>query len=530
MKALTVSQHFVSGSRIRTWEAHMPTRLATALMLVALILISTVANAQTETLWDNLGGVDLIQAGVDRAPVVTGATWIIPAAAHVAGARGTSWVSEVALLNPGELTLDVELHLLGSDSGPRSSTLEPGRQEMLDDVILTAFGKREAAGAILVMASGPIAVSSRTDNITKDGTFGQAVPAIPFAAGPPTSASMVLPQLRADHRFRSNLGAVNLDAEETVVVIELYRGDGELLGTTSLQLPPFGFHMEPNLLASFTTESIADAFAVVHPSTTGARCMVWASIVDRTTGAPIFLAPALPTPHNIYIPAVASIEGANKTVWRSDISLINPGARDATVWLELLLRDRDNSAGLPSTQVAIPAGAAIRVPDVVRTLHRARAAGALRVVVEDGEVVVSSRTYTTGRDESFGQVIPAFSEERAIVSGLPAFLPGLRYASATGDGYRCNLGVVNLSPSEIEVTADLYRADGQSLGELSFELPPFGTIQENDILAKTAGDEIDSAYAVLTSTTVGARYLAFASVVSNSTGASVFVPAQVMKQ
>jgi hypothetical protein len=499
-------------------------------MLVALFIIAIGVEAQTGDMWDTLGGVDLAQAGVDRAPLIAGSTWIIPAAAHISGARGTSWISEVALLNPGELTLEVELHLLGSDAGSHSYTLAPGHQEMLEDVIDTTFGQRDTAGAILVMASGPIAVGSRTDNITKNGIFGQAVPAIPFATGPPTSASMVLPQLRADRRFRSNLGAVNLDAEETVVVIELYRGDGELLGTTSLQLPPFGFHLEPNLLASFTTDSIADAFAVVHPSTTGARCMVWASIVDRTTGAPIFLAPALPTSHNTYIPAVASLKGANKTVWRSDISLINPGARDATVWLELLLRDRDNSAGLPVTQVAIPAGSAIRVPDVVRTLHREGAAGALRVVVESGEVVVSSRTYTAGRGESFGQVIPAFSEDKAIVSDKLAFLPGLRYAAANGDGYRCNLGVVNLSPSEIAVTANLFRADGRSLGEISFQLPPFGALQENDVLAIAGEDEAGSAYAVLTSPTVEARFLAFASVVSNSTGASVFVPAQLMKQ
>jgi hypothetical protein len=508
----------------------MPTRLATALMLVALSLISNGGDAQTESLWDDIGGVDLIQAGVDRAPMVADSTWIIPAAAHVSGAQGASWVSEVALLNPGGLTLEVELHLLGSDAGPRSYTLAAGHQEMLEDVISTVFGQHDTAGAVLVIASGPIAVGSRTDNITKDGIFGQAVPAIPFAAGPPDSASMVLPQLRADRRYRSNLGAVNLDAEETVVVIELYRGDGELLGTTSMQLPPFGFHMEPNLLASFTTDSITDAFAVVHPSTTGARCMVWASIVDRTTGSPNFLAPALPTSHNTYIPAVASLKGANSTVWRSDISLINPGARDATVWLELLLRDRDNSAGLPATQVAIPAGTGIRVPDVVRTLHREGAAGALRVVVEGGEVVVSSRTYSAGKGQSFGQVIPAFSEDRAITDDQLAFLPGVRYAATNGDGYRCNLGVVNLSPSEIEVTAELYRDDGHSLGEIRFQLPPFGTLQENDVLADRAGDEPGSAYAVLSSSTVEARYLAFASVVSNSTGASVFVPAQLMNQ
>ncbi|MBD3852547.1 MAG: hypothetical protein IFK93_14670 [Acidobacteria bacterium] len=96
------------------------------------------------------------------------------------------------------------------------------------------------------------------------------------------------------------------------------------------------------------------------------------------------------------------------------------------------------------------------------------------------------------------------------------------------DTARTNIGVVNASATPISVDVRFFAADGVLLGELRLELEPFESLQINDVFSSLdsakALDELHDAFAVASSSTVGAAFFAYASVVDNSTNDAIFVP------
>ncbi len=89
--------------------------------------------------------------------------------------------------------------------------------------------------------------------------------------------------------FRTNVGAVNLSSSAASVRFKFRKGaDGELLGSTLLELAPFGQGQVNRGLAAAGVTGTSDVYAEVVLES-GTSVLPWASVIDNRTGDPIFV-------------------------------------------------------------------------------------------------------------------------------------------------------------------------------------------------------------------------------------------------
>ena len=105
---------------------------------------------------------------------VPGSVLFIPASAHVTGALGTNWRTDLELFNPGQAQATVTVSLLRaqqSNSNPsqQTYTLDPGESVRHEDVLTSVFGFDGSAAIMITNDSGMVAVTSRTYNLAECG-------------------------------------------------------------------------------------------------------------------------------------------------------------------------------------------------------------------------------------------------------------------------------------------------------------------------------------------------------------------------
>jgi hypothetical protein len=223
-----------------------------------------------------------------------------------------------------------------------------------------------------------------------------------------------------------------------------------------------------------------------------------------------------------YLVASANVEGANQTVWRTDLQLKAQGTDDAVVTIELLATGADNSDP-PSIQVNIDAGHSVRLGNLLETHFGFEGTAAIRLTVDHGEIAATSRTFNTAADGTYGQTVPAVTDDEALEYGLEGTLIQLARSNDPSTGFRTNLGLVNLSSESVRIEIDLFEANGTPAGSLDRTLKPFEHRQLNDVFRSTGAMDIDDGFAVVRTTTRGGRFLAYASVVDNGSGDAVLL-------
>jgi PKD repeat protein len=222
----------------------------------------------------------------------------------------------------------------------------------------------------------------------------------------------------------------------------------------------------------------------------------------------------------VVIPAAAHGAGLNSTSWLSDVVIHNPHGYRVPVYLFLLPRV---GQGEPEggSRMWVEPGQSLRIDDAVGTI-RSPGSGALLVAC-DRSLLVGSRTFNDQPDGTFGQYIGG-------VPVIDAAGPGdeLRLIRLTSDqGFRTNLGLANPGPEAAEVRVELHRADGTLLGTSTYDLPGLSSILDVEVLQAVDDEPVSSAYAVVSSVTPDATYVAFASVVDGATGDPVAQPALI---
>lgn len=227
----------------------------------------------------------------------------------------------------------------------------------------------------------------------------------------------------------------------------------------------------------------------------------------------------------VVVPAVARTAGLEGTSWVSDVVLHNPGAAPTQALLYLMPRS-DSAAEAVSEVVEVATGESLRLADLVGTTFGLDGTSGGLLVVAGEQLLVSSRTFNDAAGGTFGQYIPAAGDADQLHLGEDGRLVQLAHSSDSSQGFRTNVGFVNASPMEIDVELELFRADGTSVSTRSVSLPPFAFHQENNVFAGLGNPRLDDAFALVRTTTEGASYLAYASVVDNRSGDPVYIPAQ----
>ncbi len=240
---------------------------------------------------------------------------------------------------------------------------------------------------------------------------------------------------------------------------------------------------------------------------------------DATTVPPI----TDPGDHVVVVPAAARAPGAAGTSWVTDLVIHNPGRTAATANLYFMAGGTDNTTAT-GRQVEVPAGASVRLGDVVGSVFGLADSGGAVLVGSDVELLVSSRTSNDAATGTFGQYIPAVPADDASGGGDTVRLIQLAHSTSDDAGSRTSIGCVNTTGSEITLVVELLSGDGGRLGDLAMTLPPFAFHQSNDVFRAVSSADLADAFAIVRPQTADARFLCYASVVDNRSGDPVYIP------
>lgn len=229
----------------------------------------------------------------------------------------------------------------------------------------------------------------------------------------------------------------------------------------------------------------------------------------------------------LFVPTGAHLKGFNNVNWRTDLEVHNPGTKQVTYQLALLLRDQDNGTPIYKTAFTLDPGVSARYNDLLFTVFGFSGAAALRITPVIGSFIVTSRTYNQLPSGTFGQSVPVIPRAEAIGFSQRARLIGVSHDPTLASGYRTNLGFVNASPASIHVEAEFWLASGGFLGRTSYDLAPLGFRQIDKAFEQVTRDRVDDGYIVVRTTTAGAKFFAYAVVTDNLTGDPTYVDAVI---
>jgi len=225
--------------------------------------------------------------------------------------------------------------------------------------------------------------------------------------------------------------------------------------------------------------------------------------------------------HETMIPGGANVEGFGGARWFTDLDLANMGGMPSMVTIQLLAADQANVAP-ESVSVSLAPGMSVRYTDAFAELFDFEGSGALRILVDSPYVSSSSRTYAADDAGSYGQGIPAHHMMRAVRFGDMGRLVGLSESGNTSDGFRTNIGVVNATGTQTTINVSLYSSDNMLVDSFEITLAAYEQRQLNRVFPEAT--EVGTA--VLTTSTPGAAFYAYGSVVDNKTADPTFIAIQ----
>jgi len=225
-------------------------------------------------------------------------TLVIPASANAEGVNQTRWRTDVEIKARGEAPASVTIGLLESrqdNSDPQTieRSIGVGESLRLSNLLETGFGFTGTAALRLTATQGGILATSRTYNDDPAGTYGQTVPAVVESDGLAVgaTANLILLSRSPDPSagFRSNIGFVNLVGSRTPIELDLYRADGALLGSQSLNLKAWEYRQLNDVFHLVGADDVADGYAVARTTSETGRFIAYASVVDNGSGDAVFI-------------------------------------------------------------------------------------------------------------------------------------------------------------------------------------------------------------------------------------------------
>lgn len=487
------------------------------------------------------GGGDVVQEwGVVRASLRQ--HLVLPGVARLNGAFGSRWLTDVTIYNPLATTqnVDVQFIALGEPVVQTAAvrqqtiTLQPREIRFIPDVLHALFAINDAGGALHFLPASGINVVGRTYSHKGDsggGTFGFGMQAIDFfnASGPrfPLTFAGAFP----GQNFRTNVLLTDTSGVGTAAVLNAYGVTGPIGSSTkTIDAPPGGVLQFNGMATTLGLLSVDRGGLIVQPTRGTAIATVVA--IDNRTNDPTYFPPDLPASDIIRaIPVIGHLDGANGSHFRSDVYLFNPTGNVSTVTLEA---KQWSSTSMKLTSFTLLPREARVIADALPTLFQMTGLARLRYwsnTQGDG-VRVTSRTYTI--DESgatYGSLIPPLNNFQIAAPGDKLEILGV----TGGNGFRTNLGLVELSPSTqaqiVETTARIRVLDQQmrELDTFTLKITRAGGMQINDLFG-SRGVVSPEAAMIEVQVLDGGLLGAYATLVDNITNDSTYLAAQLGAQ
>lgn len=224
----------------------------------------------------------------------------VPAAAHSAGAFGSVWRTDVAVVNAfgTESCLDAMFVPAGGGEARTWTGRMPPGARLLSDVLVSLFGidsAAKASGAIRFLSDRPLVISSRTWNATEKGTYGAHLAGVPAGRAVTPERPGVLPQLKRGAAVRTNVGLTNLGPVAVTAAIRLFAANGTGLGSEKLvDVPPGALVQLDDVFSSCGAGDASIAWARIEARTAGGQVFAYASVIDNATSDPTIVPVIVP--------------------------------------------------------------------------------------------------------------------------------------------------------------------------------------------------------------------------------------------
>jgi hypothetical protein len=484
-----------------------------------------------------------IKPGSSAAPPAN--ALVIPSVGHLDGVN-SKWQSDVRLTNPTATKQSYALTFTPSDPSQGVKTtnilIAANDTTALDDIVRNWYGVgtlgESANGVLLIVpASGSgkglegnvsvntVAVaSSRTYNVTSNGTLGQYIPAIPFASFiGKAAAALSLQQVAQNGAFRTNLGLVEAAGSPATALITVFSNDGAKLLEQSVSLKA-NEQKQLNSFLAANNITLDDGRIEVQVTDGNGKITAYASRVDNLTGDPLLVS-GVPTgqatSNHFVLPGVAAINNGLAN-WRSDVRIYNAATSPQTATLTFYPL---NSAGTPlANSLILQAGEVKSLDDIVKSYYGLdNGGGALHVTTSAASpLVVTGRTYNQTTNGSYGQFIPAVTSNDAVGNGDRA-LNVLQVEDSVR--YRTNLGIAEVTGKPVTVEVSVFLPDSKVIPKVQLDLQA-NDYRQTAILHDLGLSNVYNARISVKVIGGDGRITAYGSIIDMETQDPTYVPAQ----
>jgi hypothetical protein len=217
------------------------------------------------------------------------------------------------------------------------------------------------------------------------------------------------------------------------------------------------------------------------------------------------------------LPSSVHSSGLGGAFYTTNLTVANTGTSTASVTLKFLGHDQDGSNGPTSTFTLFP-GASVTYPDVLVGLFGAPSPSYGAILITAGttslNVVAMNSTPNPGGAGTFGQSVPALAAADLVTSGSRRTI-----VAVTDDAnFRTNLILANATSSPVTASLVLLDSGGATIGSSTVPLLPLEMTQVLAVGRTLAGGlNVTNATLVLSTSTTGGSFAAYASVIDNGT-------------
>jgi len=458
----------------------------------------------------------------------------IPLVAHIQGLQ-FPFRSDVRLVNPDAahiLSIDA-FYVPEGQPGTGATTLHvthfllPRQSFALDDLVQQDFGLANDAGS-LVLVSGdghPFLASSRAYTANdQGGTYGTFAGSFPSTGGIGASdAPAIADGIPTGAGYHTNVGVTEVSGTKTTVRVDGFATDGTPVGSYTDSVEPYAnAQREPG--HGFSAPAARVDFTVLS----GGRVVPYTATVDEHSGDTLLsVAPAAPeASDDVIVAGAGRIHGAQGTFFTSDLAVSNGSGAARTLTFTLIPGAGVSPVPAPPAPVTIGPGQTLLFPDVLRTLFGFQGEGVAGIRIHPDSPTrlaasVLTSTPNAGGGGSYGFFVNGTTGKTAIAAGGRAVSIQLEHDAR----FRTNFGFTEIGGAPVTVRATFFDGNGIPLGTKSYSAGAntFVMTGAAELLGATA---VPNGYIEFTVVSGAGRVIPFANVVDDSTGDSIFVPAE----
>ena len=408
---------------------------------------------------------------------------LVPMVVRGEGANGARWDTVLTVGNLSARPLALEALLLDGASAPVRLTLPAQASRSLETAEVLPPAASAAAPLRLRVAEGEpgaVAASVRVFSSAASGSFGLSFPVRPASASVLAAGETALLFGPRDPRAERLNVSLFAPFEASLAEVEVLDAGATTRETRRVSLLPLRRAQLDDLLAA------AEPGTFVRVRSLSGRLQAWGTAVSNSTTNDPWRVPAIPLSSAATaatVPAVASAEGRNGAVFRSDLFLLSADAG----FVDATLLPRDGSAPV-TARVPLAAGTPAVVSDLLAALFPSKAPGAGALALASAAPFLAlSVTRSEPPTGPSSQDLPCVSAGAEVAPGAPAAFAGVDESPAA----RSNLVLVAPGPAA-RVRLVLLAGDGRR-GEVFVDVGSRRVVQLDSVAALFPGGPVEGA-------------------------------------